>query len=78
MLNLLANGLVLAGVAILVVSLLPVRRLMVQLAAGPMRRRWTLLVGLILLFILGYLTYARNKTESRLAQAESARIPRTA
>ncbi len=58
MLSLFANSLVLAGVVILVGSLLPVRRLMVQLATGPMRRRWTLLVGLILLFILGYLTYA--------------------
>ncbi len=58
MLNLFANSLVLAGAAIMVASLLPVRRLVTQLPAGLVRRRWLVLAALILAFILGYLSYA--------------------
>lgn len=58
MLNWLANGLVIAGVCILIGALLPVRRLIAQLPTGHVRRRWYALTGLIALFIAGYLGYA--------------------
>lgn len=58
MLNLLANGLVIAGICILAAALLPVRRLIAQLPAGQVRRRWYALTGLISVFIVGYLGYA--------------------
>lgn len=54
----LANGLVFAGVVILVAALLPVRRLIGRLPAGTLRQRWYAMTALILLFIAGYLVYA--------------------
>ena len=50
--------LILAGAALLVAALLPVRRLLVQLPAGRVRRSWFVLATLILLFIVGYVVFA--------------------
>ena len=58
MLNLIANGLVVAGVCGLIGALIPVRKLMVQVPTGNVRTRWSLLAGLITLFIFGYISYA--------------------
>ena len=57
MLNLLALGLVGAGLVILVAALPPVRRLISELPAGPMRSQWRLLAGLVLFFVAGYAGY---------------------
>ena len=56
--NILSDGLVIAGACILIGALIPVRRLMAQLPAGNMRSRWSILTGLITLFIIGYISYA--------------------
>jgi diguanylate cyclase (GGDEF)-like protein len=56
--NLLSDGLVISGACILIVALFPVRKLIRQLPAGKIRRRWYTLTGLISLFILGYFSYA--------------------
>jgi diguanylate cyclase (GGDEF)-like protein len=58
MLNLLANGLVIAGACVLVGALFRVRRLIAQLPSGQVRLRWYTLMGLIALFIVGYISYA--------------------
>jgi len=49
-----ANGLVLAGIVTLLVSLIRVRQLISVLPEGHMRRRWRLLLGMICLFVAGY------------------------
>ena len=58
MLTYVANGLVISGLLVLVVALFPAWRLIGQLPAGQVRRRWIFQSGLIFLFILGYLAYA--------------------
>jgi len=58
MLNILAETLVFTGACILLSALIPVNHLIRQLPSGRVRRRWVLLTGLILFFILGYLSYA--------------------
>jgi diguanylate cyclase (GGDEF)-like protein len=58
MLNVVADGLVIAGVLILISALIPVRQLITQLPLGQVRRRWYTLTGLICLFIVGYISYA--------------------
>ena len=55
-----ANLLVIAGAVILVCSLFPVRRFLVQLPPGQMRRRWSFMTALIVAFVAGYLGYAGN------------------
>lgn len=50
-------GLLLAGVALLVISLYVVDKLIKELPPGVDRRWWRLLGGLILLFCFGYLGY---------------------
>jgi diguanylate cyclase (GGDEF)-like protein len=57
MFNLLAEGLVIAGVGVLTVALIPVRQLITQLPARQMRSRWYTMTGLIALFIVGYISY---------------------
>ena len=57
MINLLANVLVIAGVGILILGLKPVRRLIAQLPAGPLRLRWRVLATMILFFIASYAGY---------------------
>lgn len=46
------------GCGILVAALVPLQRLIAQLAPGPIRRYWLALRALIFLFIAGYLGYA--------------------
>lgn len=55
--NLVANAMVLAGAFILVLALSPVRQLIGQLSGGPLRRRWTVMIVLITIFLIGYLAY---------------------
>lgn len=58
MLFFVANGLVITGLFILIGSIFPLHRLVYQLPVGNMRRRWVFQGGLIVFFILGYLSYA--------------------
>lgn len=58
LISLLAQSLVGAGAIILVVALLPFRRLIRQLPLGAVRNRWSAMTGLILLFLVGYVGYA--------------------
>ena len=55
--NLVANAMVLAGAVILLLALVPVRQLIAQLAGGPLRNRWAIMVALIAAFLIGYLAY---------------------
>ncbi len=55
--NLLSEGLVVAGAGILIAALFPVRRLIIQLPGGKIRARWYTLTGLISVFIIGYISY---------------------
>jgi len=57
MFNVFANGMVILGAGVLIVSLLPVRRLIAQLPAGQVRRCWIELALLIIVLIIGYITY---------------------
>jgi diguanylate cyclase (GGDEF)-like protein len=57
MLNVLAIALVVAGLVILVAALLPTRKLISELPAGPMRSQWRFLAGLVLFFVAGYAAY---------------------
>jgi diguanylate cyclase (GGDEF)-like protein len=56
--SLLANVLVLAGVLVLVGALVPARRLIAHLPRGTVRGWWYAISALIVLFAVGYLTYA--------------------
>ena len=58
MISFLAQGFVVAGALILIVALVPVRRLIGQLPLGPVRSRWYGMTVLIVLFLIGYLGYA--------------------
>ena len=57
MISLFANGLVLAGVPLLGWALVLIRRLIGRLPAGPVRKRWYVMTGLIVLFLVGYAGY---------------------
>jgi len=57
MINFLAASLVIIGAGLLVGSLIPTRKLIAQLAPGPLRNRWYILTALIVFFIAGYLIY---------------------
>lgn len=57
MIPLLAETLVFLGTAILVLALVPVRKLMGCLPESTMRSRWRMLRVLIAMFILGYIGY---------------------
>ena len=57
MINLLANGLVAVGLVLLMVSLMPMSRLISQLPHGRLRWRWYLLRIQIYCFIAGYIGY---------------------
>lgn len=52
------NGLILAGGLLLIAALLPVVRLIRQLPAGSVRTRWQILTLFMVVFIVGYFTYA--------------------
>lgn len=55
--NTLANGLVLAGACILVGTLFLAQKLIYQLPSGQLRRKWHFLTGMIIIFIIGYISY---------------------
>jgi diguanylate cyclase (GGDEF)-like protein len=57
MLELAANLLVLAGVALLGVAVWAVRRMIRELPPGQVRRDWAVFIGFIALFVAGYLAY---------------------
>lgn len=57
MLGLLANALVIAGICILIFSLIQTRRIIITLPYSQVRQRWYILAGLIVLFIGGYFGY---------------------
>jgi PAS domain S-box-containing protein len=58
MIGLLAQGLVFAGVLLLIGALVPIRRLIGHLSARPERKKWYTMSILIVVFIAGYLCYA--------------------
>ena len=51
------NGLVILGTCLLGISFFPIRRVVAQLPASGLRRRWHALSGLIVIFIAGYISY---------------------
>lgn len=55
--NLVGNSLVVAGISLLIFSLIPVWKLARELPSGEIRRRWAILVALIFLFVPGYFIY---------------------
>jgi diguanylate cyclase (GGDEF)-like protein len=55
--HVLGNAAVVVGAILLLASLHPVRLLTKRLSPGGVRRRWTILTALILLFIAGYVTF---------------------
>ncbi len=57
MLHLIAVGLVLAGAVLLMLSLVPMRRMIAELPEGALRNRWRLLRVMIVAFLLGYFGY---------------------
>jgi diguanylate cyclase (GGDEF)-like protein len=57
MLNIIASSLVIAGICVLIGALIPVRRLIIQLPPGEVRRCWYELTVLIALLIVGYLIH---------------------
>jgi len=52
-----AIALIGCGALILLVSLIPIRRLLVRLPPGRVQRSWLLLMGLTVLFVIGYAVY---------------------
>jgi diguanylate cyclase (GGDEF)-like protein len=55
--TLIVNGLVIGGTCLLTISFFPIRRVVQQLPAGNLRQRWNVLSALILVFIVGYISY---------------------
>ncbi len=53
-----SNGLIIAGLIILIGALFPLQKLIKLLPQGTIRRKWYTQTGLILFFIVGYLGYA--------------------
>ena len=62
--NLVGNSLVVAGTSLLIFSLIPVWKLARELPSGEIRRRWAILVTLILLFVPGYIIYGSVARDS--------------
>jgi diguanylate cyclase (GGDEF)-like protein len=58
MLTFIANGLVVSGLLILMVTFVPLRKLINELPSGQVRQKWIVQAILIGGFILGYLSYA--------------------
>lgn len=63
----LANGLVIAGAALLIMGLVPIRRLIAQLPSSRLRHSWYVLTALIVFFIAGYFTYVVANWNDRVA-----------
>lgn len=57
MIDWLANILVMAGAAVLMAALLPVRRLIRKLPKGRIATKWQMLASLIILFVVAYVAY---------------------
>ncbi len=57
MLSVVSNSLVLIGCIILLASLAVVRKITLQLSAGRSCKSWCAMSGLIVLFVVGYLSY---------------------
>jgi diguanylate cyclase (GGDEF)-like protein len=57
MMNVIADGLVIAGLIILIATLFPLRKLINQVPRGQMRQKWLFQTGLIGVFIAGYVGY---------------------
>jgi len=57
MIAFLSAALVLIGAAIHVAALVPARRLIALVPAGSLHNKWLALIGLVLIFIAGYLGY---------------------
>ncbi len=55
-----AQGLLATGAIMLVWALIPVRRLMAQFPPGTARNCWHVMIAMILLLLLGYLSYAAS------------------
>lgn len=52
-----STGLIITGVALHLMSLVSVKGIVQHLPAGKIRSRWTILSGLIFMFIVGYILY---------------------
>lgn len=67
---LVSTGLILLGAALLGVSLHPTTRILRELPSGPVKTRWAVLRGFIVLFIAGYLVclalFSRESGTSQL------------
>lgn len=57
MFNLLATGLVLAGICLLIGAAIPVGQLIKQIPSSPVRFRWHVMAVLVAVFIIGYVSY---------------------
>ena len=45
------------GIILLIASLFPIKQLIIRLPQGSLRQRWYLLTGLIVIFLIGYISY---------------------
>lgn len=68
-------GLTVAGVILLLKSLVPVRVIIQKLPAGNVRNRWKLLSILIFIFILGYILYAFIRDPDSFTSVTSLVVP---
>ena len=55
--GIISNGLVIAGLLVLLAALIPLLKLVRLLPAGPVRKKWYLQTGLVIVFIFGYLGF---------------------
>ena len=62
--NLVGNGLIVAGTSLLIFSFVPVWKLARELPPGEIRRRWAILVALLILFVPGYIIYGSVERDS--------------
>jgi diguanylate cyclase (GGDEF)-like protein len=58
------DAVIIAGIVLLFLSFIPVRMLIRHLPPGATRESWSFLVGIIGLFIAGYITYAALRWQS--------------
>lgn len=68
-------GLIGGGVAMLLLSLLPVRGIIRQLPDSTLRSRWRTLAALIFIFICGYLLYAIQHGPETITTLSSLVVP---
>ncbi|MDD3814345.1 MAG: GGDEF domain-containing protein [Desulfocapsaceae bacterium] len=68
-------GLTVAGVILLLKSLVPVRVIVQKLPEGNVRNRWKLLVSLIFMFILGYVLYPFLRTPDSFNSISTLIVP---